>query len=118
MQIRRAVASDLKPAAAIIARAWLHSPVNEYLLPYRNNHPSAYQEYNLRSLKSIIGKNQVFMVVAETEPSDAVCSGKSEIVGYATWMRMGEIEATRKIWGSDNQSWAKRNDDYPLYPCI
>jgi len=22
------------------------------------------------------------------------------------------------IWGSDNQSWAKRNDDYPSYPCI
>jgi hypothetical protein len=31
---------------------------------------------------------------------------------------MGESEATRKIWGSDNQSWAKRNDGYPSYPCI
>lgn len=99
MHIRPAVPSDFPQCATISCAAWLDSPVNEYLLPRRHSHPAAYHKYYLRSLKRIPKDKRAFPVVVEIGEEE----GDKEIVGYATWVRNGDSEETKKKWGEESE---------------
>jgi ribosomal protein S18 acetylase RimI-like enzyme len=108
MKTRPLTSSDIDGAAAVCAAAWLDSPINEYLYPNRHRHPKAYHELYAREMKNEVKPNpKLFILVAETEPSDEIWCGKREIIGYIFSIKVNKEE--EKGW-----SLVKSKISHPL----
>ena len=93
MYIRRALAADYPHLATVADN---DDPMDAYLFPGRQAHPSAYHHLVLKRLKYSAKEPQGFVIVAEeTEASDVFWNGVPGIVGYCFWRREGASKTTR-----------------------
>lgn len=97
MLIRKATPSDFAQAARNAIAALPDDELDEFLYPYRREHPAAYLAAYRKSIPTFAAQEHCYVIVAELEPSDTVWKGKKEIVGHAQWVK--ESKASENIWG-------------------
>jgi len=96
MLIRKATPSDFAQAARNAVAALPDDDIDEFLYPFRREHPTAYLATYRKNIHQFASIKNGQVIVAELEPSDAVWKGKKEIVGHAQWIK--ESKDSESLW--------------------
>jgi hypothetical protein len=103
MLIRQATFQDVPYIVDIFEIGRSDSKLFHWLLPFHKEHPNYSRKVHLARTKMQILHPKTHGYVAITESSDPTWTGKSEIVGYAFWIRNGnddimKQQLTRNTW--------------------
>lgn len=106
LHMRVATLADIPRLAEIWAIAFLDDPFYNTIFPRRSEFMADYRVMWARKLqKRFLGPGEWYIVV-EVDVVDAGGQSRREIVGWASWKRMGSSKAAEKI-AADNESFLK-----------
>lgn len=105
MHLREMNREDIFDVGLIGVRAYEYDEVFNWLMPNAASVPDVYRQRQVLRAKQRMAEFGCVCIVAETEPSDPMYSGKPEIMGYAFWIRKGGGKDAKK-WQDDRDSFS------------
>lgn len=96
MRVRPITRDDVTQVGAITFASFRNDEALRWLYPRLDQYPDDLRRYQIKRLRSrLVGLGQLGFV-AVTEEGDLDWNGKSEVVGYAFIVRVGDDEAAKK----------------------
>jgi len=101
MHIRPITSTDIPAVMDIGSEAFRNDVLFTWLFPNGAQNPNDLRRYNLQRIRSRLVQVGLHGLVAEADEKDDKWCGKSELVGYAFWLRAGDSSEAMK-WQTDS----------------
>lgn len=101
MHLRSLSRDDLPSLALIGTEAFCDDNLQTILFPPKAVENGSLHRNILLRIRKCLVEIGTHCIVSESDEKDGFWSGKSEVLGYAFWTRVGKSEAARK-WQTDS----------------